>query len=95
MALICISNVIHKVSSQTYQKLWGAIFCIFWRLLLSDFTVERMALESVKTQLHKQRINNDVNGGVCSQSPKVPDVEPAVGSTGGQDGLVVGRPLDL
>ena len=51
--------------------------------------------EPLKTQLHQQSINNDVNGGVCSQSPEVPDVEPAVGSTGGQDGLVVGGPLDL
>jgi hypothetical protein len=35
-----LSFLFDMIVKNTYQQLWGSIFCIFWRLLLSDFTAK-------------------------------------------------------
>lgn len=62
----------------------------------SPILLRNEPLYSVKnTATRAMVLTTMVHGGVRRQSPQVPDIEPAVGATGGQDGLVVGGPLDL
>ena len=57
-SIIFVFDAMQKKSNHTHQQLWGAIFCVFWRLLLTDFTAERIGINRYNTVTpaeHQQR----------------------------------------
>lgn len=91
---LCCRDPVISEAQNSYQQFWGTILSILGGLLFSDFTSKRKwgFVVAACDAAHQNSISTTR---LVRDLPQVPDVQPAVGATGGQYGFIVGRPLNL